>query len=160
MSETIIRPAEPCDVPAVLRLQNDLFPGDPNALDEPAALETVEFRKKMLFVAGFEGQVVGFTLLKNRGVRPWTGIDFVGVAPAFAGLGIGRQLTAFSLFHVPRPIARLFVRPSNAPARALYKRLGFRQSSIRVGSYEDGEDALVLMKWLGPRFLRSPLPPD
>jgi len=156
-SSAILRPARLPDCPAILRLQNGLFPDDPNGLDGEGMAALVGKGKPTLFVAELSGEIVGFMLLNNRAMRPWTGIDFVGVASHASGLGIGRQLTRFSLQHASRPVARLFVRPSNAAARALYKRLGFRQTGIRQASYSDGEDALVMMKWLGLRAFRRPV---
>ena len=38
----------------------------------------------------------------------------------------------------------LEVRVSNAAARSLYKRFGFREVGVREGYYADGEDAVVL----------------
>lgn len=40
--------------------------------------------------------------------------------------------------------AFLEVRVSNAPARALYSRLGFQKAGLRRRYYSDGEDALVM----------------
>ena len=58
-------------------------------------------------------------------------------------MGVGRQAGAASLF--------LEVRPSNEAARALYRRVGFRQIGVRRGYYPAAwgrEDALVLKKEL------------
>jgi ribosomal-protein-alanine N-acetyltransferase len=45
----------------------------------------------------------------------------------------------------------LEVRASNAPARALYRRFGFREAGIRKGYYADeGEDAIVMVKSVHP----------
>jgi ribosomal-protein-alanine N-acetyltransferase len=38
----------------------------------------------------------------------------------------------------------LEVRLSNAPARALYRRLGFVEEGVRPGYYQDGEDAMIM----------------
>ncbi len=40
----------------------------------------------------------------------------------------------------------LEVRPSNAPARALYRAVGFATAGRRPGYYPDGEDALILWR--------------
>jgi ribosomal-protein-alanine N-acetyltransferase len=48
--------------------------------------------------------------------------------------------------------ASLEVRPSNAPARALYEAFGFTPAGVRRGYYADtGEDALLLSCDLGDR---------
>jgi len=45
----------------------------------------------------------------------------------------------------------LEVRASNAPARALYRKFGFREAGIRKGYYADkGEDAIVMVKSVHP----------
>ncbi|MBU6162749.1 MAG: GNAT family N-acetyltransferase, partial [Myxococcales bacterium] len=45
----------------------------------------------------------------------------------------------------------LEVRPSNAPARALYQRLGFQATGLRKRYYRDnGEDAIVMRLDLFP----------
>jgi ribosomal-protein-alanine N-acetyltransferase len=46
-------------------------------------------------------------------------------------------------------VAFLEVRPSNAAARALYERAGFRDAGLRARYYQDGEDALVMRCDLG-----------
>lgn len=43
-------------------------------------------------------------------------------------------------------VATLEVRRGNAPAIALYQRAGFRQVHVRVGYYQNGEDALVMLR--------------
>lgn len=43
----------------------------------------------------------------------------------------------------------LEVRESNKYALALYEQLGFKKGAIRKNYYEDGEDALLMVKYLG-----------
>ena len=40
----------------------------------------------------------------------------------------------------------LEVRVSNIPARKLYKKLGYEEINIKKGYYEDGEDAIYMVK--------------
>lgn len=40
----------------------------------------------------------------------------------------------------------LEVRVSNIPARKLYKKLGYEEINIKKGCYEDGEDAIYMVK--------------
>lgn len=72
------------------------------------------------------------------------------VDPTFHGLGFGGELLEQMMAvarHRQAQRMLLEVRPSNWPALALYRRLGFRQIGLRRGYYPaaDGrEDALVL----------------
>lgn len=154
----VVRRASAPDAQAIFALQEELFAGDVNRLSVEQ-LRALDGDKQIIaLVAELDGAVAGFLILRNRGTRPWTGIDFVGVAPRAAGRGIGGKLLEAALIVSPRPMLRLFVRPSNAAARALYARLGFRHTATRKASYEDGEDALVQMKWAGFRRLRRNSP--
>jgi ribosomal-protein-alanine N-acetyltransferase len=149
-----VRLGTAADWEAVDALQQLLFEGDPNLL-LPADLKALGGSGRIvLLVAELNGAVSGFAVLRDRGTRPWTGIDFVGVHPKVSGLGAGTALVRACVAHARRPLVRLFVRPSNAPARKLYERQGFRHTSTRKGNYADGEDALVLMKWAGLPFMR------
>ncbi|HEX2035920.1 MAG TPA: ribosomal protein S18-alanine N-acetyltransferase [Chloroflexota bacterium] len=75
-------------------------------------------------------------------------VTSVAVHPSFRGQGLG-QLLMLSLFDLAvRLEARwltLEVRISNAVARGLYEKLGFRQAGIRPRYYTDNnEDAVVM----------------
>ena len=74
-------------------------------------------------------------------------INNLAVAPAHRARGLGRGLV-MHLLEIGRAAscrrARLEVRPSNRPARRLYRRLGFRRQRVRPRYYGDGEDAWVL----------------
>lgn len=149
-----VRLARQGDGEAVLALQDALFPGDPNRLPAEHLAAPGRDRRVLVLVAELEGRVAGFLVLRDRSARLWTSVDFVGVAPWAGGRGVGGALVRAACRFAPRPVLRLFVRPSNAPARALYAKQGFRHTATRKGNYADGEDAMVMMKWLGPRFLR------
>ena len=150
--------AEPREAAVISALQSKLFPGDPNSLP-PAHVKAPASDPHVTILAARHGsQVTGFLVLRDRALRPWTSIDFVAVDPGSAGQGFGRLLVEAAFRHASRPILRLFVRPSNVPARALYAQLGFRHTATRKRNYTDGEDALVLMRWIGPRGLRSETP--
>ncbi len=75
-------------------------------------------------------------------------ITNVAILPEYRGKGVGTRLMAelISLL-LARGLTALTleVRPSNAPARALYARYGFHEAGVRKGYYQDnGEDALIL----------------
>ncbi|MCB1426038.1 MAG: GNAT family N-acetyltransferase [Zhengella sp.] len=149
-----VRLARDGDAQAVLELQDALFPDDPNRLSPGQLARPGGDRRILVLVAELEDRVAGFLVLRDRSARLWTSVDFVGTAAWAAGKGVGGALVRAACRFAPRPVLRLFVRPSNAPARALYARQGFRHTATRKRNYADGEDAMVMMKWLGPRFLR------
>lgn len=76
----------------------------------------------------------------------------IAVSPDFRRQGLGRQLMEDLHSEAIRQGARfvyLEVRPSNLPARELYKAFSYRQIGEREGYYADGEKAFVLAKALG-----------
>ena len=75
-------------------------------------------------------------------------ITNVEILPAYRGRGIGTQLMAAVIEAAKERGATamtLEVRPSNAPALALYHHYGFREAGRRKGYYSDnGEDAIIM----------------
>jgi [ribosomal protein S18]-alanine N-acetyltransferase len=90
----------------------------------------------------------------------------IGIIPDLRGKGAGARLLARGERDVAQSGARrLFLEVSveNAPARALYQRLGYSQIGRRRGYYGDGSDALVLEKALsgdGQGLASAPINPD
>ncbi len=77
-------------------------------------------------------------------------IIIVLVAPSLRGLGLGHALLAHHLAMLSHQgVRRVFleVDEHNAPARALYARLGFREAGLRPGYYPmpDGSRANALI---------------
>jgi [ribosomal protein S18]-alanine N-acetyltransferase len=114
-------------------------------VDYDAASRARAIRRKGL-VAEVDGRVVGF--LAGRGVAGEAELENMAVASAARRRGLGAELLKeflqwclagkFSNVH-------LEVRESNAAARALYERSGFRESGRRTGYYQDpSEDALTM----------------
>lgn len=71
----------------------------------------------------------------------------VAVGPGSRNRGVGRLLVEKVLAECrdrEASFVGLEVRVSNAPARALYERLGFREAGRRPGYYENGEDAILM----------------
>ncbi|MDA8870891.1 GNAT family N-acetyltransferase [Rhizobiaceae bacterium] len=144
-----VRRATAADADAVMDLQRTIFPGDPNGLERREFSGQSIARRTRILLAEGDDRLLGFGVQRDRGIRPWSGMDFMGVAVRARGEGVGDALVAALIEDCMRPFARLFVRPSNAAARKLYARHGFRQTGRRKGNYADGEDALVLMRWTG-----------
>ncbi|MDQ1632267.1 MAG: mycothiol synthase [Frankiaceae bacterium] len=89
--------------------------------------------------AGAGGQLVGFHWTK---VHPATATDpalgeiyVLGVAPAAAGRGLGKFLTAVGLRHLQQQgltAALLYVEADNAAAISVYERAGFSRHAVDV----------------------------
>ena len=76
----------------------------------------------------------------------------VAIAPAYRGRGYARPLLDTHLRWLAGVGARavfLEVGETNAPARRLYRRAGFREVGRRQGYYDSGVTALVLRRDLG-----------
>ena len=89
---------------------------------------------------GADGNVLGAAaLLLRRGSRV-ARLYTVAVDPAARGLGLGRRLIAEALMRAPQRcnVVSLEVRAANAPARALYERLGLRVVGSLPAYYGDG----------------------
>lgn len=75
-------------------------------------------------------------------------ITNVAILPEYHGQGIGTKLFGAIIDAVKAKgvtAMTLEVRPSNAPARALYARYGFKDAGRRPHYYQDdGEDAIIM----------------
>lgn len=104
------------------------FTGRPPAAiaRKAATIRAVAVDRLTLVAAGPDGRPVGAALVTVS--RGHAGLFEIAVDPAARGRGIGRRLVAAGL-HAARPLgasqAFLQVEAANAPARALYRSLGF-----------------------------------
>lgn len=93
-----------------------------------------------------EDQIIGYVgcwILCGEGQ-----ITNVAVSPAYRGKGVGTEMLAKLIELVKEKgstAMTLEVRPSNAPALALYRKFGFKEAGRRPGYYHDnGEDAIIM----------------
>ncbi len=93
-----------------------------------------------------EDQIIGYLgcwILCGEGQ-----ITNVAVSPAYRGKGVGTEMLAKLIELVKEKggtAMTLEVRPSNAPALALYRKFGFKEAGRRPGYYHDnGEDAIIM----------------
>ncbi len=129
------------DLPAAAALEAQCFPSAWNAEQYMSA-----FREPWFAAYGiFSGCVLlGYLVLSLAAGE--AEVLNIAVLPEFRGQGAGSELMRFALWDARDrwELAHLEVRPSNAPAVALYEKNGFRISGRRKGYYADGEDALVM----------------
>jgi len=97
-----------------------------------------------------DGELVGYVIC-SRYDTVWHVMN-VAVDPALRRQGIASALLDALLQRVDEGGAgavqlTLEVRPTNAPAIALYRRFGFRAAGVRPRYYQDnGEDALIMWR--------------
>ena len=96
-----------------------------------------------------EGELVGYAC--ENILFEDAEIANVAVAPEYRRRGLGKELLTW-LEQTARAqnAEKLFleVRAGNTPAKALYEGFGFEPISVRKRYYEDGEDAIVMLKKL------------
>ncbi|MGZ5414115.1 MAG: mycothiol synthase [Aeromicrobium sp.] len=127
-----LRPFATGDEEAIVDVNGRAFAHHP----EQAAMDRADLDRRMdsdwfdpegLFVAELAGKVVGFHWTKVEGQVGE--VYVVGIDPDAQGGGLGKALTVRGLRHLQErgvPAVILYVEGDNAPALALYRRLGFQ----------------------------------
>lgn len=128
------RPAAAGDVDAIAVLHDAEFP-DTYATAQGLLDDQAKGARVVLVVDDDAGRVVGYAAGEIHSDGEGF-IDFLGVAPAARGAGLGRHLamaiTRALLERSPLDRVALTVQDHRAPARALYERLGFRSEGTLV----------------------------
>ncbi|RJL23678.1 ribosomal protein S18-alanine N-acetyltransferase [Bailinhaonella thermotolerans] len=134
------------DVPAVLAIERALFPAD--AWSERMFREELAAPTRHYVVAVTpEGEIVGYAGLFAAADQG--DVQTIAVAAPYQRRGAGRLLLTELLGEAARRGARevfLEVRADNPRARELYERFGFREIGLRRAYYDDGTDAIVMMR--------------
>jgi [ribosomal protein S18]-alanine N-acetyltransferase len=144
-----IRDMAKADLPAVLKIETDLFPTD--AWTEAlflGELSEVPVSRKVA-VAEFEGQVIGYVSLRFVGRQG--DVNTIAIAKDFQRKGFGNQLLAWLLMTAKDlGVRELFldVRADNLAAIEMYKKAGFDRIDIRRNYYDHSVDADVMRKKL------------
>ncbi len=135
------------DVIALWRLERAIFSRD--AYDPLTLLLLVAWPGIVALKATNGKSLVGLV----AGDQPWgeqaAWIVVLGVAPWHQRGGIGARLLAECEARLDRPVLRLMVRESNAPAIELYVKSGYARVRREVGYYNDGEAGLLMEKRRG-----------
>lgn len=146
-----IRPFRMSDLDALLAIERTSFGAD--AYDRKLFAELFAACGRLFLVAAAGARIRAYIVTETAVRREALCADVVSLAvgPAWRGRGIARALLGGTLRRLQlRRVERvtLTVRASNGPAQALYARFGFTRLRRVRGYYEDGEDALVLLKRL------------
>jgi [ribosomal protein S18]-alanine N-acetyltransferase len=148
-AEFTIRPASETDLEAIYALECASFRDD--RLSRRAVRRFAKASHRPLLVARLGGRLVGYIVIslppRSRSARVYS----LAVASAHGRRGVGRELLhaaeRYAVAH-GRIVLRLEARYDNAPALALYDKLGFRRFGRYPGYYADGAEALRFEKAL------------
>ena len=144
-----IRQAERADLLAIVRIENASFP-QPWPYD---AFEGFLGEPGFLVAETSDGQVAGYVVsdvMPNYG-RDIGHVKDIAVHPECRGNGIGSALLGRSLAVLAGAgvySVKLEVRDSNEGAKRLYRGFGFDPLRRIPRYYEDGEDAIVMVREL------------
>lgn len=147
-SKKKIRKARRADAAAILTLEK-YFPGD--RLSRRSVRALLRARSAQVLLAESGRQALGAAVLLTRRNSRTARIYSVVVAPPARGAGLGRALVESAEAAARRRGCRavsLEVRENGRAARALYRKLGYRELARLPDYYEDGAAALRLGKVL------------
>jgi [ribosomal protein S18]-alanine N-acetyltransferase len=146
-----LREMTKADMPAIMALEQDLFPDDAWTPEMFASEFAQPASRRVYLVAVERDTVVGYAGMMFPG-GPAADVVTLGVAPAHWGRGIGTALLCALVDEAERrgcTEVLLEVREDNPRARQLYLRHGFTEIGIRRGYYQpSGVDAVVMRKVL------------
>ena len=134
------------DLPAVVRLEKLSF--------GPDAWGWVDFLAahnpgNIFIKATLDSQLVGFILAQPNRRAGLTWISNIAVHPDVRNQGIGRRLMEVVEQMAATPRLRLTVRVDNAPARRLYRSLGYVEVTLRRRYYRGQVDGMEMEKVVG-----------
>ena len=147
MTEPLVRPMRPSDLPAVMQITHRSLP---LSWGETVWLEELASPLGLYLVLEVNGAISGYIGLKL--ISDEAHVMTIAVCPEHRRRGFARVLLEAALADPASAGARrvhLEVRPSNAPAISLYERLGFSVTGRRRRYYGD-EDALLMTLDLDP----------
>ncbi|ADD05172.1 GNAT family acetyltransferase [Natrialba magadii ATCC 43099] len=146
--DLVIRPAEQADLLAVVRIENESFsqPWPYDAFDrflgEPGFL-----------VAVVDAQIAGYIVsdVTTSFGRQLGHVKDIAVHPDRRDMGVGSALLSRSIAVLAAHGAdsiKLEVRRSNEGAKRLYRQFGFEPIRHVPGYYNNGEDAIIMVRQL------------
>lgn len=145
----MIRPMRRQDLPEILRIEKQIFTAPWNERAYREELENNPFAQLLVYEK--DGRICGSCDLWI--LYEQAQIATLGVRPECQHQGIGQGLLSEMLRRAEAAgceTCSLEVRPSNAPALALYEKNGFIKAAVRKAYYSDNhEDAWLMIRPLG-----------
>ncbi len=114
-------------------------------------LAALVFPETVRYVSTQDDRIVGFVVGDRRRGLDLGWIATICVHPDFRRHGLGEQLMRICEQALDVRRVRLTLRRSNEDAWRLYERMGYVEADRWVRYYRDGEDGIVMEKWLHSR---------
>ncbi|WP_285773541.1 ribosomal protein S18-alanine N-acetyltransferase [Microtetraspora sp. NBRC 13810] len=137
------------DLPAVLAIEESTFPLDAWSEGMLRGELADQPRTRHYVVATVAGKIVGYAGLAAAGDQ--ADVQTIAVLAEHQGTGIGGALLTELLAEAGRrsvDAVFLEVRADNPQARAVYDHYGFERIGVRRGYYDDGTDAIMMVRKL------------
>ena len=139
----LFRNMETGDIPDVLEIERQLF-SDPWS-EENFMFDLCENERSFSFVAEQNGEVIGYIL--GWYIEPELHIGNIAVKKSAQSNGVGSFLVSQMLNSVNGyEVVYLEVRESNQIAQKMYQKFGFKSVYSRKSYYNDGENAVIMVK--------------
>ncbi|WP_248964994.1 ribosomal protein S18-alanine N-acetyltransferase [Sphaerisporangium perillae] len=149
MTAATLRQMTEGDLPAVLAIERSTFPFDAWSEGMLRGELADQPRTRHYVVAEAGGRIVGYAGLAAAGDQADVQTIAVSADQQRAGIG-SAMLKALLTEAVRRGATAVFleVRADNPPAQAMYERFGFERIGLRRDYYDDGTDAIMMMRKL------------
>lgn len=147
---TIYRELIPLDLPAVVALEREIYPGDAWSVAQfKEEIAGIPRTRKYFVATDANGEIIGYAGAFSPGPGIETDIQTLTVALSHRRKGIGRELLQHLIDWAKErksPAILLEVRDGNEEASPLYLSEGFTPISLRKRYYALGADAVVMKK--------------
>jgi ribosomal-protein-alanine N-acetyltransferase len=144
--EIALRRMREADLPMVVAIENVSFSNPWSEETFRGELQNRPISHPLVILAGPSARVVGYVIYWQ--IQQDVQVNNIAVHPDFRGRGIGEAALRAALalaVAAGAAFVTMEVRPSNAPALSLYRKMGFQVLGIRPGYYTNpNEDAYVM----------------
>ncbi|MCT9928655.1 ribosomal protein S18-alanine N-acetyltransferase [Planotetraspora sp. A-T 1434] len=148
-AQAVLRQMTLDDLPAIMAIERSTFPSDAWSEGMMRGELNDQPRTRHYVVALVGDTIVGYAGLAAAADQ--ADIQTIAVLPEHRRSGIGAALMEALLAEAVRRGATtvfLEVRADNVPAQAMYERFGFQRFGLRRRYYDDGTDAITMVREL------------